>query len=158
MGIATIGSAVKGVPGYTGRNYGAIRREKKLSYRNEVKIFRSHQNHIHIPIPETIQLASQNGSRDFHETIATMEINEIDIKYCFEKFARFDPSISGDVSISFSIHPDGFVIPASVKVTKTTIRDPRIVDCIRKQIQRWRNFNRLAYEDGNFTVTRKYVF
>ena len=158
MGIATIGSAVEGVPGYTGRNYGITRREKRLSYRKQVKIFRSHQDNIYIPIPETTQLASQNGSRDFYETIAIMEANEIDIKYCFEKFARYDPSLSGDVSISFTIHPDGFVIPASVKVTQNTIYDSRIADCIRKQIQRWRNFTRLAYNDGNFTVIRKYVF
>ena len=113
---------------------------------------------INIPIPKTIQIASQNGSRDFYETIATMEANEIDIKYCFEKYARYDPSIAGDLSISFSIHPDGFVIPASVKITQSTIRDPRISDCIRKQIQRWRNFAPLAYENGNFKITRKYVF
>ena len=87
-----------------------------------------------------------------------MEANEIDIKYCFEKYARYDPSISGDLSISFAIHPDGFVIPASVKITKSTIRDPRISDCVRKQIQRWRNFIPLAYENGNFKITRKYVF
>jgi hypothetical protein len=158
MGIATIGSAVEGVPGYAGGNFNKIRREKRLSYRKEVKVFRSHQDKIVIPMPETIQLASQNGSRDFYETIATMEANEIDIKYCLEKYTRYDPSITGDISISFTIHPDGFVIPASVRITQSTIRDPRIAECIRKQIQRWRNFVPLAYEYGNFTVTRKYVF
>jgi hypothetical protein len=158
MGIATIGSAVEGTPGYTGRIHTPTRREKRLSYRREVKIFRSHQDNILIPIPKIIQQASQNGNRDYYETIATMEANEIDIKYCFEKYARYDPSISGDVSLRFTIHPDGFVIPASVKITQSSIRDPRIVECIRKQIQRWRNFIPLAYEEGNFTVTRKYVF
>jgi len=158
MGIATISSAVEGVPGYTGRDYSVTHREKRLSYRKPVKVFRSHQDNIYIPIPETNQFASQNGSRDFYKTIAIMEANEIDIKYCFEKIARYDPSLSGDVSIRFTIHPDGFVIPASVRVTQNSIYDPRIADCIRKQIQRWRNFERLAYNDGNFTVTRKYVF
>jgi hypothetical protein len=158
IGIATIGSAVEGVPGYTGRDYQISRREKRLNYRKSVKVFRSHQDNVQIPNPEVAQFASQNGTRDFYETIATMEANEIDIKYCFEQFARYDPSLSGDVSISFTIHPEGFVIPASVKITQNTIHDYRIAECIRKQIQRWRNFTPLAYHEGNFTVTRKYVF
>jgi hypothetical protein len=158
LGFATISAAVEGVPGFAGRDFGSSRPEKKLYYRNETKIFRSHQEHIHIPIPETIQFASQNGNRNLDETIAIMETNENDIKYCFEKIARFDPSISGDVLLSFSIHPDGFVIPASVRVLKSSVRDPRIINCIQKQIRRWRNFTPLAYEDGNFSVTRKYVF
>lgn len=158
LGFATIGAAVEGVPGLAGRDFGSSRPEKKLFYRNETKIFRSHQEHIHIPIPDAIQFASRNGTRNLDETIAIMEANEHDIKYCFEKFARFDPSVSGDVLLSFSIHPDGFVIPATVRVLQSSVRDPRIIDCIKKQIRRWRNFTPLAYQDGNFSVTRKYVF
>jgi hypothetical protein len=158
MGIATIASAVESTPGYPGYNNMTDRIEKPLSLKNPVTVYRSHQEHIHIPIPERIQFASQNGNRDLFETTATMEMNEIDIKYCFEKVARYDPSLSGDLLVTFTIHPSGHVIPASVKVIKSNIRDPRIIDCIRKQIQRWRNFKPIAFEDGNFTVTRKYVF
>jgi hypothetical protein len=158
MGIATIASAVESTPGYPGYRNMTDRIEKPLSLRNPVTVYRSHQEHIHIPIPERIQFASQNGNRDLFETTATMESNEIDVKYCFEKVARYDPSLSGDLLVTFTIHPSGHVIPASVKVIKSNIGDPRIIDCIRKQIQRWRNFKAIAFEDGNFTVTRKYVF
>jgi len=158
LGFATISSAVEGVPGFAGIDFGRSRPEKKLYYRNEDKIFRSHQEHIHIPIPENIQFASQNGNRNLDETLAIMEANEIDIKYCFEKYSRFDPSMSGDVLLSFSIHPDGFVIPSTVRVLNSSVRDPRIIECIKKQVRRWRNFTPLAYEEGNFSVTRKYVF
>jgi hypothetical protein len=87
-----------------------------------------------------------------------MEMNEIDVKYCFERMNHFDPTFSGYLLLRFTIHPDGYVIPASIKFLKTDIKDPRVLDCIRKQLQRWRNFTPIAYEDGNFTVTRKYVF
>jgi hypothetical protein len=158
MGIATIATAVENTPGFSGYIYMTDRREKALTLRNDVTVYRSHQKRIQIPLPEKIQFASQNGNRDLFETTATMEMNEIDIKYCFEKVARYDPTMSGDLLVSFTIHPNGHVIPTSVKVINSNIRDPRIIDCIRKQIQRWRNFKQIAFEDGNFTITRKYVF
>ena len=158
MGIATIASAVESATGYSSDRYMKDRQERPLRLLPEVTVFRSHQEHIHIPVPERIQFASQNGNRDLFETTATMEANEIDIKYCFEKFARYDPSLSGDLLVKFTIHPDGHVIPGSVRVINSNIRDPRIINCIRKQIQRWRNFKPIALLDGNFTVTRKYVF
>ena len=158
FGLGIIASAVESVPGYPGLTYRSSRSAKPLTLQNEVKVFRSHGEQIQIPVPEVFRFASENGNRDLHETSAVMEMNEIDVKYCFERFNRFDPSFSGYLLLRFTIHPDGYVIPASIKFLKTDIRDPRILDCIRKQLQRWRNFTPIALEDGNFTVTRKYVF
>lgn len=139
-------------PGYTGRS------EKSLRLRNEEEVFARYEQPINIPEPEVFQFASQNGNRDLFETTAIMEVNEVDIRFCFEKFARFDPTFSGDVLVSFTIHPEGYVIPSSIKIVKSNIKDPRILRCIKKSIQRWKNFPRIALEDGLFTVTRKYVF
>ena len=158
FGLGIITSAVEAVPGYPGLTYRSSRSAKPLTLQNEVKVFRSHGEQIQIPVPEVFRFASENGNRDLHETSAIMEINEVDVKYCFERFYRFDPSFSGYLLLRFTIHPNGYVIPASIKFLKTDIRDPRILDCIRKQLQRWRNFTPIALEDGNFTVTRKYVF
>ena len=157
-GMGVITSAVENVPGYLGINYRSSRYTKPLTLRNEIQVFKSHGEQIQIPLPEAFHFASENGRRDLQETSAVMEMNEIDVKYCFERVYRFDPSFKGYVLLRFTIHPEGYVIPASIKFIKTDIRDPRILDCIRKQIQRWRNFTPIAYEDGNFTVTRKYVF
>lgn len=158
FGLGIITSAVENVLGYPGLNYRSSRSEKRLTLQNEVKVFRSHNAQIQIPVPEVFRFASENGNRDLHETSAIMEMNEIDVKYCFERFSRFDPAFSGYLLLRFTIHPEGYVIPASIKFLKTDIRDPRVLDCIRKQLQRWRNFTPIALEDGNFTVTRKYVF
>ena len=149
---------MENVVGYPGLNYRSSRSEKPLTLQNEIKVFRSHDAQIQIPVPEVFRFASENGIRDLHETSAIMEMNEIDVKYCFERMNRFDPTFSGYLLLRFTIHPDGYVIPASIKFLKTDIKDPRVLDCIRKQLQRWRNFTPIAYEDGNFTVTRKYVF
>lgn len=156
--IEAITSAVKKVPGYTGINPYDSRIERSLSYDNEISLFKSHQDHIRIPIPPTIKFASRNGNRDIYETTAVMEINELDIKFCFEKAAHLDPRFSGHILLSFTIHPDGYVIPPSIKIIQSNINDPRILDCVVKSIRRWRNFKQIAYEDGNFTITRKYIF
>jgi hypothetical protein len=156
--IGIITSAVEHVLGYPGINYHSTRTAKPLTLQNEIKVFRSHGEQINIPVPEVFHFASQNGNRDLQETSAIMETNEIDVKYCFERMNRFDPTFRGYLLLRFTIHPDGYVIPASIKFLKTDIKDPRVLDCIRKQLQRWRNFTPIAYEDGNFTVVRKYVF
>ncbi len=158
LGLTTITSAVEAVPGYAGIDRYQLRQEKFIDLQNRERIFRTQDNRIQIPVPEVLHFASQNGMRDLQETTAILEMNEDDIKYCFEKVARYDPAFSASVLISFTIHPDGYVIPASVKIIRSNIHDPRVLDCIRKQIQRWRNFNQIAFEDGNFTVTRKYIF
>ena len=157
-GVEPITAVVENVPGlivspgYTGRS------EKSLRLRNEEEILGRYEQPIHIPEPEVFQFASHNGNRDLFETTAIMEVNEVDIRFCFEKLARFDPTFSGDVLVSFTIHPEGYVIPSSIKIVKSNIRDPRILRCIKKSIQRWKNFPRIALEDGLLTVTRKYVF
>jgi hypothetical protein len=158
LGLATITSAVEDVAGYAGTERHQPRQEKFIDLQNRKRIFRTRDNRISIPLPEVLHFASRNGMRDLQETTAILEINESDIKYCFEKVAKYDPSFSASVLISFTIHPDGYVIPASVKIIKSNIHDPQILDCIRQQIQRWNNFTRIAFEDGNFTVTRKYIF
>jgi hypothetical protein len=156
--IEAIASAVRSVPGYSRIGRYRPRQERYLSLEKKVPVYRSHEDRINIPIPETISFASNNGIRDINETSAIMELNELDIKYCFESMARFDPSFSGSILVSFTIHPDGYVIPASIKIIKSNINDPRILQCIERSIRRWRNFTPIAYEDGNFTVTRKYIF
>jgi hypothetical protein len=158
LGLTAITSAVEETAGYPGMERHQPRQEKFMDLQNRKRIFRTRDNRISIPIPEVLHFASRNGMRDLQETTAILEINEADIKYCFEKVAKYDPSFSASVLISFTIHPDGYVIPATVKIIKSNIRDPQILDCIRKQIQRWRNFTQIAFEEGNFTVTRKYIF
>jgi len=156
--VEPITAVVESVPGLIVAPSFVGRSEKSLSLQNEEEILRRYDRPINIPEPEVFRFSSQNGNRDLFETTAIMEVNEVDIRFCFEKFARFDPTFSGDVLVSFTIHPEGYVIPSSIKIVKSNIKDPRILRCIKKSIQRWKNFPRIALEDGVLTITRKYVF
>lgn len=158
MSVEPITAAVEKAPGFTGFQEYSYRTEKPLSFRNEEKRVARGKPSINIPAPTFERFASKNGNRDLEETTAVMALNEHDIQFCFERFSRFDPSFSADVVVSFSIHPDGYVIPSSIKIIKSNIQDPRVLNCIKKSIQRWRNFPKIALEDGPFTITRKYIF
>ncbi len=156
--IEAIASAVRSVPGYPRVAPYQARQERVLTYDDRKDVFRSHNDQISIPLPQTIKFASSNGNRDLYETTAIIEMNESDIKFCFERATRYNPGFSGNILISFTIHPDGYVIPSSIKIVKSDISDSRILNCIVKSMRRWRNFKRLAYEEGSYTITRKYIF
>ncbi len=156
--IEAITTAVRDVPGMISPLEDIYRLERKLTFREDDKIVNQIHKSINIPVPPPAHIASDNGNRDPEETFAIMESNEYDIQYCFEKYSRYDPNFSGNVLVSFTIHPFGYVIPSSIKILNSNITDPRIIRCIKKSIQRWRNFPRLALENGEFTVKRKYIF
>ncbi len=156
--MAPITAAVSAVPGFAGLPVGEMRVERDLELTNGKDVASQSENPIQIPQPELFQHPSRNGNRDLWETTAVLDANEVDIRYCFERYSRFDPTFKGDIVVSFTIHPDGHVIPSSIKIIQSNITDPRIIRCIKKSIQRWRNFPRIALENGNFTITRKYIF
>ena len=150
--------ALEAVPGLAGIPLLTDRKERYLHLNNEREILKQFEKPFDIPRPELFLQPTFNGSRDVEETTAIISLNEVNIQYCFEKYARYDPTLTGDVKVQFTIHPDGHVIPASIKIIESTIRDPRILRCIKKNLERWRNFPAVALENGNFTMTRKYVF
>ncbi len=156
--MAPITAAVSAVPGFAGLPVGEMRAERSLELSNGKDVASLSENPIQIPKPELFQQPHPNGHRDLWETTAVLDANETDIRYCFERYSRFDPTFKGDLVVSFTIHPDGHVIPSSIKIIQSNITDPRIIRCIKKSIQRWRNFPKIALENGNFTITRKYIF
>lgn len=156
--VETITAAVENTPGVAAFGGVIFRNERPLSLASAEEVTKRAETPINIPPPTIQKFARHNGKRDLYETTAVMELNEHDIRFCFEKYARYDPTFTGDVVVSFTIHPKGYVIPSSIKIIKSSIRDPRVLQCIKQSIRRWRNFPRIALTDGNFTVTRKYVF
>lgn len=155
---AIISSAVENVPGAIDYHSSSIRAEHRMSFSNNDEYLKKLEGPIQIPEPKIVRLASVNGNRNPQETYAIIAGNEMDIQYCFEKYARYNPDFSGDLKISFIIHPDGYVIPSSIKILNSNITDPRIIRCIKRSLRRWKNFPSIALEDGIFRVTRKYVF
>ncbi len=111
-----------------------------------------------IPPPEYTDFEIAQGYRNEEEIIMAVNGKKKYIRYCINKFHRNDPSIRGNIVVKFKIHPDGYVIPSSIKIVESDIPDPRVLRCIKRVIARWRDFPKVAYEDGIYTVTQKYVF
>jgi hypothetical protein len=153
-----VNEAINNIPGFIRQEILTEKEEQQLNLQNGELYFEQFDKQVRIPEPKVFKFASSNGNRNPDETIAILEINEIDVEHCFKRFSRYYPNFSGDIKISFTIHPDGHVIPSSIKVLQSNISEPRIINCIKKSIQRWKNFPVIAFEEGNFTVTRKYIF
>ena len=98
------------------------------------------------------------GYRDTDQLIAVARANNRFVKFCVEKYLRHMPDLHGSVLVRFTIHPQGNVIPGSVRILESSVADPRVVDCIKKTIRRWKNFPRVAFEMGEYTMTQKYIF
>lgn len=98
------------------------------------------------------------GSRNHEKTIASVNQNSWSVKICIERFARINPLIKGSMLVRFDIHPGGHVIQESVRVVQSDINDPRVVNCVVRNIRRWRNFEALASSKGVYTLTQKFVF
>ncbi len=111
-----------------------------------------------IPPPEYTDFEIAEGYRNEEEIIMAVNGKKKYIRHCINKYHRNDPSIRGNIVVKFKIHPDGYVIPSSIKIVESDIPDPRVLRCIKKVISRWRDFPKVAYEDGVYTITQKYIF
>lgn len=99
-----------------------------------------------------------SGYRDDEKEISVVSDNSKAVESCIKRFRSRYATLSGKVEVNFSIHPDGHVIPESIKIIKTDIHDPRIIKCIKKNISRFKNFRTIAGELGEYSITQKYVF
>ncbi|RMF55593.1 MAG: hypothetical protein D6748_15045 [Calditrichaeota bacterium] len=113
---------------------------------------------IEIPMPTFTDFEVVKGWRDEEETFSIAHSNKKFVRYCIEKFYRNDPTVKGNIVVRFSIHPEGYVIPESIRIVHSDIPDERVLRCIKKNIRRWKNFPRVAYEMGEYSLTQKYVF
>ena len=118
---------------------------------------KTNQNKVNIQQPNFTDFEVVKGYRDHEEVISIANGNTKFVKLCIEKYNK-KYSIRGNVEVKYSIHPDGYVIPESIKVLNTDIDDPRIINCIKRNMQRWRNFPQVAVEFGEYSITQKYIF
>jgi len=131
---------------------------KKDSEQN-IKIFeRFRKGKVNMAPPGFTDFDIPSGYRTQKQTLVTINENSQFIRYCLEKFYAGDPTVKGNIVVKFDIHPNGYVIPESVRIIQSDIADPRLIRCIKKNIRRWRNFPKVAMEMGDYTITQKYVF
>ena len=115
---------------------------------------------FYIPIsdemfPESIR---PNGYRNPDEINRVIDEYFPMIQYCFQKEARHFTKMNGFVKVQFDISYEGYVVPESIRLLNSTIRNKEIEQCIKKFIQRWKNFERLDESMGITQVVQKFVF
>lgn len=136
----------------------SIFRRREIANEN-LKMFKQKaSSEVNIKPPEITDFGLVKGYRNYEQTLRISNGNLQLIRYCLEKFVGNMSLIKGNIVVKFEIHPDGYVVPESIKIIETDIRDPRALACIQKRIRRWRNFPKVALEQGNYTITQKYIF
>ena len=78
------------------------------------------------------------------------------IEYCYQKVAKLNPNLKGEVTVRFTITPNGRT--KGVKVTRNTMRNRDVERCIVKRVRGWADFPKIDKNEGDVTVQQKYVF
>ncbi len=97
------------------------------------------------------------GYRDQNEILSVLYDKQNIIQNCFNKALRNSAIGRGAIKVEFEIDPRGFVIPSSVRILDSTLRNRAVEQCIKKNISRWRNFARLE-ETLPSHVVHKFIF
>jgi|GEM_PF-5159924 len=97
-----------------------------------------------------------HASGNSEEIIATANENKRLVKSCLRKAYRNDPTFQGHMVVKFTIHPRGYVLPETVKILKSNLRDRKMEKCIIKNIKRWKNFPEASGE--GYPIVQKYIF
>lgn len=132
---------------------------RKKAYESSTRQFsRSPDEKVAIAESKFTDFDIATGVRDYDKTIAISHENKKDVRRCFDRVYRNDPTVKGNLVVKFNIHPEGYVIPESIRMVQSDIQDVHILNCIKRTIRRWRNFPRVPYEMGEYSITQKYVF
>lgn len=113
-------------------------------------------DNISIPEAEFTDFEFANGIHDYEKAIETANANRETYKICVDKYYIIDPTLNGSILVKFDVHPKGYVIPGSIKVVETDVKNGQIIKCLEKTISRWRNFPVMPIEMGRYTLTQKY--
>jgi hypothetical protein len=132
---------------------------RKKAYESDVKeLSRADNEKIDIAESQFTDFDIATGVRDYEQIITTANENKKYVKHCIDRYYRNDPTFKGNMVVKFDIHPEGHVIPQSIRVVVSDIKDVRVLNCIKRTIRRWHNFPRVPYELGEYSITQKYVF
>ena len=100
----------------------------------------------------------RNGYRNPEEIERVVAAHQPMIEHCFKKASYMAPGLKGYVKVSFSISPEGFVLPESIRIIDSTIRSKQFESCIKEYIKRWRSFEKLDESMGIARVVQKFIF
>ena len=134
-----------------------INLDSLLDDRSMYKIKREAVLYIKAPAGQSAEKIKY-GYRNQEEVYRIIETKSMNIESCFEKAARFGMVKSGYVKIEFKITSDGFILPQSIRIIASTLRNKSVEQCIKKNIRQLRGFEKLDKNRGIARVTHKFVF
>ncbi|MBD3421113.1 MAG: TonB family protein, partial [Chitinivibrionales bacterium] len=106
--------------------------------------------------PESIEgAASSNAKRDDKAINKIVRMHKRSIRMAYERYLRSDPSLSGKITVRFTIATSGRVV--RVEILENTTGSASLENDIRQRIRRWK-FDELGTGDGDVTVTYPFVF
>lgn len=109
---------------------------------------------IIIQKPESIEGAASSHSKRDNEAInAVVSSHKVSIRMSYEKFLKRDPSLSGKITIKFTIAANGSVV--SVTVIENTTGSKELEEELVRKIRLW-HFEEIP--EGEVTVTYPFVF
>ena len=131
-------------------------RDNLLGDRN-YKIYR--KAGLYLDIPQYLLEEKPNFVyRDQEDVLKVIYSKSSIIESCYQKAARMNLVNAGFVKVEFQIDPNGIVLPASIRILDSTIRNKQVEQCIKKNIRRWRSFEKLENSRGIAHVVHKFVF
>jgi hypothetical protein len=98
------------------------------------------------------------GYRDQEEIYRIIDSKQVNIEACYEKAAKHGMVNSGYLIVEFQITSDGFILPQTIRIIKSTLFNKKVEQCIKKNIRRLRGFEKLDKSKGTAKVTHKFVF
>jgi len=96
------------------------------------------------------------GARDAQGILGVLNQNKTSVEYCYQKFLKINPAISGEIYLELTITPEGRV--SSVRILNSTLGDRKLESCITRTIKRWRGFGKIDPSLGDVRTRFKYIF
>ncbi len=129
----------------------------------DVKLFNyvvERKGAAYLDVPEQLikEPPSRQGYRDPAEIEEVVRRYSPMIDYCFRKHTRYLPNAKGFIKVAFKISYEGYVIPESVRILSSSIKNKPLEECIKRYIRYWRDFKRLDPSMGIAQVVQKFVF
>ncbi len=96
------------------------------------------------------------SQRDPEVIDAVINQNKASVQYCYQSQLKVDPTLRGEVVLSFDILPAGRV--GGVKIVSSTLGNRKVEQCIIRSVRRWSNFPKLTDARGVVTIRTKFIF
>ncbi|KAA3617759.1 MAG: hypothetical protein D8M58_00590 [Calditrichaeota bacterium] len=123
----------------------------------EYEIERNANLYIKEPVSESAE-KEKFGYRDQEEVYRVIETKSVNIESCYNKAARYGMVKSGYVKVQFKITSDGYILPQSIRIIESNLRNKSVEQCIKKTIRRLRGFEKLDESKGTARIRHKFVF